>query len=113
LDASYPSDYSTDELKFYCLKNNRIYVGPGTSASGGNIIYETQRKLAVGDIDRLPNGNLIIVGAKAKLGDKPSIAEFNILLAPAVVAAQPVHEKYNQRQQNPQILADDIYRGSL
>jgi hypothetical protein len=113
LNAAYASDYSTDYLKFYCLKNNRVYVGPGTSASGGNIIYETQRRLIVGDIDRLPNGNLVVVGAKAKLGDKNAMSEFEYLLKPSIVAAQPVHEKYNQRQQNPQILTDEIYRRSL
>jgi hypothetical protein len=113
LNAAYPSDYSTDILKFYCLKNSRVYVGPGTSASGGSIVYETQRRLTTDDIPRLPDGNLVVVGAKAKLGDKGAMSEFQALLAPVTVASQPVHEQYNQRQQNPQILADEINRRSL
>jgi len=129
LDKKDPTEYerlnaglqsqTTDNLDHYCIKGDRIWVGPGNSYSGGYIKVEYQRKLLPDDIENLPDSNLAVWGGLANI---LPVAEpqqdvyrrmFVSMLSPVAAVSSPTIEKHSTIQRNDQILRDEAYLGSL
>jgi hypothetical protein len=113
------SEYTSDSPQVYCFKGSKVTIGPGKVATGGYIVYDLQRQLGIDDIPKLPNGYLVINGAISNMIDINDAkhdfyrTKFEKMLAPSTMAAQIVHEHFGQRELNPQVLADEIYRRNL
>jgi len=109
----------TDTIEVYCPMEGKIYVGQGNVATGGNLIILWQRRLTIQDIEKLPDGMMVVNGAVSNIlpADHPRYDTFRNLfvnaLAPAATASTPVKEKRNSIELNPQLLRDQIYLEDL
>lgn len=105
---------TSDNPKRYCITGNQVKIGPGGVTTGGTIYLTWQRPLTENDIEDLPNGMLLAVGAFANMS--PADSEQYILarnsftrglgsFQPSVQASRPA---YDHRRVADQVLMDQL-----
>ena len=119
IDNAGLQDQVTDYLQHYCPKGEYIYVGPGNSYTGGYLIIEYQRKLTLGDIEKLPDSFMVVWGTLGNLLPASDPAQaiyrdmFEKRLTPATTQARPTLEKHSRISLPDQLLRDEMYLRNL
>jgi hypothetical protein len=116
---------ATDGLEMFMISGRFITVGPGVADTGGSLLIRGQRVLTTNDIQSLPNTMLAVHGAVANLlpdlrpdGTINNAAvmarrSFAAGIGPSGDASVPTQQEYDQIRLGPQMIDDDLYRGTL
>jgi len=109
----------SDMVTRYCVRGDRIYVGPGNVQTGGSIIIYYQRKLVPDDIEKLPDSYMVVNGGLSNVLPVENPAQdvfrrmFMRALEPAAVASTPVKERHDRIRMSDQLRRDQAYLDSL
>lgn len=119
-NTEYLSDSSqNDNQRFYTLSGNELQIGLGKVKTGGSIIITYQKRLTSAHYTYIPNPIILVDGAESYLRDSNDPAglaaksKFLAALKPQSIAAQEVVERYNQRQLDDEILANQDWMDTL